>query len=63
MRFPYTSTYSFTNATLPVKDHRIVFQLADTLNNLNKNDSAYKIQFIKWIQSMPKWVGHENARK
>jgi hypothetical protein len=34
-------------------DHRMVFQLADVLNQQNGNDSDYAVNFIKWIQSSP----------
>jgi hypothetical protein len=54
MRLPVSITYPDTNETLPIKDHRMVFQLADTLNKMNGNDSKYKINFIEWIEVSPK---------
>lgn len=50
MRFPIA--FNYKNKTLPVTDHDIVFQLADELNKIN--DESYKIEFIKWVQSMEK---------
>nr|POE69080.1 l-amino-acid oxidase [Quercus suber] len=51
MRFPVSITYSDTNETLQILDHRMVFQLADVLNRQNKNASEYRIDFVEWIQS------------
>ncbi|TVY85261.1 L-amino-acid oxidase [Lachnellula suecica] len=42
-----------TNETIEIQDHKMVFQLADAINNLNGNDSALMVKFIKWIQSSP----------
>ena len=53
MRFPVSQTDRKTNETLPILDHQLVFQLADYLNNLNKNDSAWAVKFIPWIESNP----------
>lgn len=50
MRYPIEMKYK--NQTLPITDHKIVFQLVDELNAIN-NDT-YKIEFIKWYQSRPK---------
>lgn len=52
MRFPVA--FQYKNKTLPVTDHDIVFQLADDLNKKNKHEDKYKVEFIKWIQSMEK---------
>ncbi|CRK42061.1 hypothetical protein BN1723_005253 [Verticillium longisporum] len=43
MRFP----------TLDIQDHKMVFQLADVLNEMNGNDSDLAVKFIPWIQSSP----------
>lgn len=51
MRFPVSITNSTTNETIQIQDHRMVFQLADTLNAMNGNDSTYKVNFIPWIQA------------
>ncbi|KAK8203853.1 flavin-containing amine oxidoreductase-domain containing protein [Phyllosticta capitalensis] len=51
MRFPVSITNSTTNETIQIMDHRMVFQLADTMNKLNGNDSSLAVNFIKWIQS------------
>ncbi|KUJ06457.1 uncharacterized protein LY89DRAFT_790482 [Mollisia scopiformis] len=49
MRFPVSLTLD--NATVEINDHKMVFQLADVLNNLNGNSSEYLVNFIQWIQS------------
>lgn len=52
MRFPYTITDAETNQTFPIEDQKMIFQLADVLNKLNKNkDPAYQVNFIPWIQT------------
>jgi monoamine oxidase len=51
MRFPVSVRYADTNETLDIQDHKMVFQLAEVLNNLNGNDSALAVNFIPWIQS------------
>ncbi len=49
MRFPVSITNSTSNETIQVLDHKMVFQLADTLNKMNGNDSSLAINFIPWI--------------
>ncbi|KAK5128686.1 hypothetical protein LTR85_000019 [Meristemomyces frigidus] len=51
MRFPVSLTYADTNETLQIMDHRMVFQLADVLNEQNGNSSEFQVNFIPWIQS------------
>ncbi|OJD29465.1 l-amino-acid oxidase [Diplodia corticola] len=51
MRFPVSLTNTTTNDTIQIMDHRMVFQLADTLNEMNGHDPALAVDFIKWIQS------------
>lgn len=51
MRFPVSITDADTNETTQIMDHRMVFQLADVLNQQNGNDSDLAVNFIKWIQS------------
>jgi len=52
MRFPYSITDAETNETFPIMDQRMIFQLADILNEMNKDeDPALQINFIKWIQT------------
>ncbi|KAH8650555.1 L-amino-acid oxidase [Tricladium varicosporioides] len=53
MRFPVSITYSDTNETFDINDHKMVFQLADAINNYNGNDTNLMVKFIKWIQSSP----------
>lgn len=53
MRFPVAIRYADTNETLEIQDHKMVFQLAETLNKLNGNNSDLAVRFIRWIQSSP----------
>ena len=50
MRFPVSITYSDTNETLQIQDHRMVFQLANTVNKLNDDNADLKVNFIPFIQ-------------
>jgi hypothetical protein len=51
MRFPYSITDPETNETLAIEDQKMVFQLADVLNEMNKDgDPALQVNFIDWIQ-------------
>ncbi|KAL4759290.1 uncharacterized protein BDW70DRAFT_169556 [Aspergillus foveolatus] len=50
MRLPYSVTYKDDNETLRYTDHELTFQLARILNDMNKNDPKWKIDFIPWIQ-------------
>lgn len=51
MRFPVSVTNSDTNETVQINDHRLVFQVAAKLNEMNGNDSSLAVNFIPWIQS------------
>ncbi|KAF2220832.1 putative L-amino-acid oxidase [Elsinoe ampelina] len=51
MRFPVSIRYANTNETLEIQDHKMVFQLADTLNRMNGNRTDLAVSFIPWIQS------------
>ncbi|CAG8902528.1 unnamed protein product [Penicillium egyptiacum] len=53
MRFPVNITYADTNETLEIQDHRMVFQLADVLNQMNAGRPDLQLKFIPWIQSSP----------
>ncbi|KAG5205922.1 L-amino acid oxidase LaoA [Trichophyton interdigitale] len=53
MRLPYTINYKSDNSTHEYTDHRMTFQLAEWLNDLNGYDSKWKIEFIPWIQHHP----------
>ncbi|KAF9878346.1 fusarubin cluster-oxidoreductase [Colletotrichum karsti] len=53
MRLPYKVTYNSDNSTHEYTDHRMTFQLAELLNEMNNNDPKYKIDFIPWIQHHP----------
>lgn len=46
MRFPVSLTLG--NDTVEIQDHKMVFQLAATLNEMNGgNDTDYAVNFIK----------------
>lgn len=53
MRLPYTITYKSDNSTHEYTDHRMTFQLAEWLNEMNGYNSTWKIEFIPWIQHHP----------
>ncbi|KAL2292532.1 hypothetical protein FJTKL_09489 [Diaporthe vaccinii] len=53
MRFPVEITDSETNETFPFNDQRIIFQLADVLNELNSGNESVQVKFWDWIQSSP----------
>lgn len=53
MRFPVSIEYSDTNETLEIQDHKMVFQLGDTLNKMNADHPELAVNFIPWIQSSP----------
>ncbi|KAJ5160470.1 uncharacterized protein N7482_007474 [Penicillium canariense] len=53
MRFPVSITYADTNETLEIMDHRMVFQLAGVLNQMNADRPDLQVNFIPWVQSSP----------
>lgn len=53
MRLPISITYSSTNETLQIQDHKIVFDLADEINRRNGNNPNFTISFIPWLQRSP----------
>ncbi|KAJ6446973.1 RNA 3'-terminal phosphate cyclase [Purpureocillium lavendulum] len=53
MRLPYKIRYKSDNSTHEYTDHMMTFQLADWLNELNKNEPRWKVDFIPWIQHHP----------
>nr|WKC17448.1 sarocladium pentosidine oxidase [Sarocladium sp.] len=53
MRFPVEVKYNDTNETLPIQDHKMVFQLAEVLNEMNGNDTDLAVKFIPWTQNNP----------
>jgi monoamine oxidase len=61
MRFPVSIKYADTNETLDIQDHKMVFQLADVLNNMNGNDTTLAVNFIPWIQSSPNVPANSNG--
>ncbi|KAF2250325.1 hypothetical protein BU26DRAFT_300010 [Trematosphaeria pertusa] len=61
MRFPVSVKYADTNETLDIQDHKMVFQLGATLNEMNGNDSELAVNFIPWIQSSPNVPANSNG--
>ncbi|KAH8434382.1 flavin monoamine oxidase family protein [Aspergillus melleus] len=52
MRLPVRAHYA-DGETVEYSDHAMVFQLAALLNNMNGNDSDWRIDFLPWIQHHP----------
>ncbi|PHH86791.1 hypothetical protein CDD83_9748 [Cordyceps sp. RAO-2017] len=50
MRLPYAVTYKSDNSTHQYTDHQMTFQLAELLNEMNKDEPGLRIDFIPWIQ-------------
>ncbi|OHW95848.1 l-amino-acid oxidase [Colletotrichum incanum] len=53
MRFPHTIHDAETNETYPINDQKMIYQLADVLNEINANsgaDPSLQVKFIPWIQ-------------
>lgn len=63
MRFPVSVTDTTTNETITINDHKLVFQLAAKLNEINGNDSSYAVNFIPWIQSSANEPVDTSARR
>lgn len=62
MRFPVSLTDPKTNETIEINDHKLVFQLADVLNGLNKQlDPSWQVNFIPWIQSNSATFQYQNG--
>ncbi|RMX89676.1 hypothetical protein D0869_00700 [Hortaea werneckii] len=61
MRFPVSITMN--NETIPIQDHRMVFQLADVLNAQNGNESEYMVNFIPWYQNTPNTPANTAKRR
>ena len=61
MRFPVSTTYADTNETIDIQDHKMVFQLADVLNQMNGANSSLAVNFIPWIQSSPNVPANSNG--
>jgi monoamine oxidase len=61
MRFPVSVKYADTNETLDIQDHKMVFQLGETLNRLNGNKTDVAVNFIPWIQSSPNLPANSNG--
>lgn len=64
MRFPETWKNPDTNKSVQIQDHRIVFQLARHLNELNGHAKNFSVDFIPWIQNSPNGLYyHDGIRK
>ncbi|KAK3377368.1 flavin-containing amine oxidoreductase-domain containing protein [Lasiosphaeria ovina] len=63
MRFPWTYTDPATKETVNISDHRLVYQLAEELNSLNKHSKNLSVDFIPWIQSNPNGLVYNNGFK
>lgn len=62
MRFPVSTFYPDANETLDIQDHKMVFQLGATLNEMNGgNTSSLAVNFIPWLQSSPNVPGNSNG--
>jgi monoamine oxidase len=61
MRFPVSVYYKDTNETLDIQDHKMVFQLCETLNKMNAHDPDLAVNFIEWIQSSPNVPANSNG--
>jgi len=59
MRFP--TTINLNNETLEIADSKIVFQLIDEMNNINKKRKDLKVDIIPWIQSSPNGLYYHNG--
>ncbi|KAJ5123843.1 uncharacterized protein N7515_007668 [Penicillium bovifimosum] len=63
MRLPYSVTYKDDNDTLLYSDHQLTFEMAKALNNMNNNDSQWRIDFIPWIQHSPNELYDQGTRR
>lgn len=63
MRLPHSVTYKEDNETLLYTDHQLTFQMADILNEMNGNDSRWKVDFIPWIQHHPNEMIAQGTRR
>ncbi|KAL8943111.1 MAG: hypothetical protein Q9211_001099 [Gyalolechia sp. 1 TL-2023] len=63
MRFPESIQYAGSNETIPMNDMKLVFQLADIMNQLNNGQSNYTVNFIPWIQESPNGLVYLNGFK
>ncbi|RMZ68381.1 amine oxidase [Pyrenophora seminiperda CCB06] len=62
MRFPVSTFYPDANETLDIQDHKMVFQLGATLNEMNGgNTSSLAVNFIPWIQASPNVPANSNG--
>ena len=63
MRFPETVQYAGTNQTLPVNDMKLIFQLVDMINQLNKDRPESQVSFIPWVENIPNGSSYFNGIK
>ncbi|KAL9634041.1 MAG: hypothetical protein Q9204_003163 [Flavoplaca sp. TL-2023a] len=53
MRFPESVEYAGTNETVPINDQQLVFQLGEIMNQMNRGQPNYSVNFIPRIQESP----------
>ena len=63
MRFPESVQYAGSDQTLPVNDMKLVFQLVDILNQLNKDRPELAVNFIPWIENNTNGLYYFNGVK
>ncbi|KAI1256376.1 hypothetical protein MGN70_001500 [Eutypa lata] len=63
MRFPHSITDPDTNETFPIMDQRMVYQLADVLNELNAGNDSLQVKLIPWIQTSDNTPMTTNMRR
>lgn len=61
MRFPLKIKYPDTNETVTINDHHIVFQLAETLNKINKGSQEHNVSFIPFYQRSPNSLSYTDG--
>lgn len=63
MRFPMTWISPSTNETYNISDHKLVFQLAAEMNELNGNSANWSVDFIPWHQASDNGLKYYNGIK
>lgn len=63
MRFPLTYTNPKTNETVKIRDHELVFSLAEEMNRLNNHDKSLFVEFKTWVQKNQNGLVYKNGFK
>ncbi|KAL8820705.1 MAG: hypothetical protein Q9223_001128 [Gallowayella weberi] len=63
MRFPESIQYAGSNETMQINDMKLTFQLAEVMNQLNKGQPNYTVNFIPWIQNSPNGLYYYSGLK